>query len=476
MPLPLGDQFGGDRDARKGRPLAQQPVPQQLEAVAVAAHKGVAVDDEGQHAVGRGLLQLHIAAAGREAEPGIIDELGVLFGKLAVLVLLHLRRGVGVHLAVRQALEQQVGALHGVEFRQRRQRRGFSRPEGVVRRQSQHHKALHAPVGAAGGVVALAHVQLRVGVADGQHAVPVKDGLFHPPLQVAHDDAFHHRQRQRFQPGEHAGRIEGALAEAVAQAAAVGQRRAVFVEPESELAAEFQRAAAEALGPGGGPLGGKDAVQHAVILQRPGNVIVPLRLDGGRAVGVPAVAHVPAVDLVQVPLHLGQVAGHAHRVQRQIDQNPEEQPVAVGQFMGVDGVQPAGQVLLFVFGQRLPHDGGHFQYGAGDGGHLHKKLVAVAGAAPVFGAVRVGAGGQAPAVHFREGTGLPAAQPVGGQRPQRAGETLHADGAAGVGHAGVPQLEQRPARGVQRQKRLQDLVHQRFKVLTGIQFHPVHSL
>src|SRR5699024_11801246 len=53
----------------------------------------------------------------------------------------------------------------------------------------------------------------------------------------------------------------------------------------------------------------------AVILQRPGNVIVPLRLDGGRAVGVPAVAHVPAVDLVQVPLHLGQVAGHTHRVQ-----------------------------------------------------------------------------------------------------------------------------------------------------------------
>ena len=442
----------------------------------MAAHKDLPADDERQHAVGRGLLQLGIAAAGRKAEPRAVDELAVFFGKLAVLVLFDLGRGVGVDLAVRQALEQQVGALHGVQGRQLGQRGGLGRPERVVLRQGQHQQALHAPVRAAGGVVALAHIQLRVAVADGQHAVAVEDGLGQPPLEVAHDDAFHDRQRQRFQPGEDAGRIERALAEPVPQAAAVGQRGAVFVEPEGELAPKFQRALAEARRPRGRALGRKDAVQYAVVLQRPGDVVVALGFDGGVAVGVPAVADIPAVDLVKVALHPRQVAGHADRVQRQVDQHAEKQPVAVRQLMGVDGVQPAGKVLLFVFRQRLPDQLRHFQDGAADGRHLDKKLVVVAGVAPIFGALRVGAGGQAAAVERGERFRRAAAQPVGAQRPQRAGEPLHADGARRVAGAGVAQVQQRAARRVQRQQRVQQAAGQGLKVLPGVQLHSVHPL
>ena len=94
---------------------------------------------------------------------------------------------------------------------------------------------MRAPVRAAGGVVLLGHVLLRVAVADGQHAVTVKDGPCQPPVQIAHDDALHDRQGQRLETGPDAGGVESALADAVGQAAAKGQGRTVGVEPVDEL-------------------------------------------------------------------------------------------------------------------------------------------------------------------------------------------------------------------------------------------------
>ena len=108
----------------------------------------------------------------------------------------------------------------------------------MVIRQSKQQKALHAPVGAARGVVPLGHIHLRVAVADGQDAVPVEHFLPQPPVEVADDEPFHHRQGQRFQPCPDAGRPEAVLGKAVGQAAAKGQRRAIGIEPVDELLRE----------------------------------------------------------------------------------------------------------------------------------------------------------------------------------------------------------------------------------------------
>ena len=462
-----GHQLRRDLDAREGPPLAQQTISHQDKPVAVAAHEGPAVDDEGQHTVGRGLLQLQIAAAGREAEPRVVDELAVLLDKLAVVVLLVVGGRVGVQLAVRQTLQKQVcaglaghtgaGQLDG-------QRGGLGTPERVVVGQGQQQKDLQAPVRAAGGVVLLGHVLLRVAVADGQHAVAVKDGPCQPPVEIAHDDALHDRQGQRLETGPDAGGVESALADAVGQAAAKRQRRAVFIEPARKLLAKLGRAVPVERRAGGVALSGKHAVEHGVILDGPGVVVILLGLDVRRAVRVPAVGDVPFIDLGHVSGGAGHIAGHPDRVERQIDEHAEQQPVAAGQVMVVDRIEPLGQIGLFGVGQRLPNALRRLQDRAGQRGHLHKELVIIVRVAPVFGALGVGAAGQTLAVDAQEVIRPAAARPEWGQRPQRAGEGFHLDRAARVGHAGVAKVQPCAALGIQRQQRVQKSVHQRRKI------------
>ena len=450
-----GDQLGRDLDAREGPPLAQQPIPQKDKLVAVPPYKGPAVYDKGQHAVGRGLLQLHIAAAGRKTEPRAVDELAVLFGKLAVVALFIICRGIGVQLAVRQALQQQVGAWlgdHAGTGQFLRQGGCLAGPERMIVGQSEQQKDLEAPVRAAGGVVLLGHVHLRVAVADRQHTVPVKDGPGQPPRQIADDDALHDGQGQRLQPRPDAGGVERALPDAVAEAAAKGQRRAVRVKPLGELPAELHGALTVERCAGGVAPGGKHAVQHRVILYGPRVIVVLLRLDFGRPVGVPAVPDIPLVHLGHVGGGLLHTAGHTHGIQRQIDQHPEEQPVAAGQVVMIDRVEPLAQLCLFGVRQRVPDTLGCLQYSAGQRRHLDKKLVVIVGVAPVFGAVWVGAVDKPPLVDRQERIGPAAARPERCQRPQRAGESLHPDGALRVGGAGIAQMQQRPARGIERQK------------------------
>ena len=337
--------------------------------------------------------------------------------------------------------------------------------------QGHDDKGFHAPVGTARGIVLLAHVELRVGIADGQHAIAVKDGLFAPPLQVAHNDALHDGQRQRFQPGEHAGGIKRTLTESVAETAPVRQRRAVLVKPESKFLAERHCALPEHLCALGVALSGKNAVQYTVILDGPGNIIVALRLNIRRAVGIPAAADIPGIHLVKVLFHQRKVAGHPDRVQRQIDKDAEEQPVAVGQRMVVDGIQPAGEILLFGIGQRVPDRAGHFQNGRRNGRHLDKKLVAVLRVTPVFRIFGVGAGGKAAAVNLRKVLGPAAAHPVGRKCPERAGEPFHLNRAARIGRAGLTEGKQRPAGRIERLERVKDAQHQRLKVRAVLKFH-----
>ena len=170
---------------------------------------------------GSRLIEHLPAAGGTEAKAGIVGKFCVLFRELSVAVPLVDTGGIGCY-PPRPALHQHIGVWHGLEPLQCGHGRGFGRPEGVVIRQSKQQKALHAPVGAAGGVVPLGHVHLRVAVADGQDTVPVEHFLPQPPVEVADDKALHYRQGQRLQPCPDAGRPEAVLGKAVGQAAAKG--------------------------------------------------------------------------------------------------------------------------------------------------------------------------------------------------------------------------------------------------------------
>ncbi len=118
-----------------------------------------------------------------------------------------------------------------------------------------------------------------------------------------------------------------------------------------------------------------------------------LGLDVCRAVGVPAVGDVPFIDLGHVSGGAGHIAGHPDRVERQIDEHAEQQPVAAGQVMVVDRIEPLGQIGLFGVGQRPQTLSGVSRI-AQASGHLHKELVIIVRVAPVFGALGVGAAGQ----------------------------------------------------------------------------------
>ena len=113
------------------------------------------------------------------------------------------------------------------------------------------------------------------------------------------------------------------MADAVGQAAAKRQRRAVFIEPARKLLAKLGRAVPVERRAGGVALSCKHAVEHGVILDGPGVVVILLGLDVRRAVGVPAVGDVPFIDLGHVSGGAGHIAGHPDRVERQIDEHAE---------------------------------------------------------------------------------------------------------------------------------------------------------
>src|SRR5699024_4729205 len=153
------------------------------------------------------------------------------------------------------------------------------------------------------------------------------------------------------QPGPDAGGPETVLGKAVGQAAAVGQGRAVVVKPVDELLGKQLGPLLVEGGPLGVAAGRKLGVEHPVILDGPGDVVVLL---GAGAVGGPAVPAVVAVDAGQAAGHVLGVVGHPALFQGQVDQDHEELPVALGDLVVVDLVQPAGQVLLFGAGQGVP--------------------------------------------------------------------------------------------------------------------------
>ena len=408
-----GGDGGGDLNAGEGRPLRGHRPGFNFPRFAHLAHEHVIVDDKGQHTVRCGLMEHLPAAGGAEAEAGIVGKFCVLFRELSVAVPLVDTGGVSRY-SPRPALHQHIGVGHGLEPLQCGHGRSLGRPEGVAVRQSKQQKALHAPVGAARGVVPLGHVHLRVAVANGQNAVPVEHFLPQPPVEVADDEPLHHRHGQRFQPRPDTGCPEAVLCKTVGQAAPEGQRRAIGIEPVDELLCkQLGTLAIEGSTPGV-RVGGKLGVQQTVILDGPWDIVILLH---GGTIGGPAVTAVIAVDLAKAVLQQLRAVGHGHAFQGKVYEDAEKLPVAVRDGVGVDLPQPCGKVLLFGIRKRCPQLFRCGKKAAGNGGHLHIALVVLPGGAPVFGVFRVGAGGKALAVDlfkFRVGA---AAHPEGHQRP-----------------------------------------------------------
>ena len=462
-----GSDSGGHLNPGEGRPLRGHSPGFNFPRFAHLAHKHVVVDDKGQHTVRRGLIEHLPAAGGAEAKAGIVGKFCILFRELSVTVALVDTGGIGRY-PPRPALHQHIGVWHGLEPLQCGHGRGFGRPEGMVIRQSKQQKALHAPVGTAGGVVPLGHVHLRVAVADGQDAVPVEHFLPQPPVEVADDEPFHHRQGQRLQPCPDAGRPEAVLGKAVGQAAAKGQGCAVGIEPIDELLREQLGAlAVECSTPGVG-VGGKFRVEQSVILDGPRDVVILLH---GGAIGGPAVAAVIAVNFAKAILQQFRAVRHPHAFQGKVYKDAEKLPVAVRDGVGVDLPQPCGKVLFFGIRKRGPQLFRCGEDAAGNSRHLHITLVVFPGGAPVFGVFRVGAGGKTLAVDFFKLRVRAAAHPEGHQRPQRAAEGFQLNGILVVGHTRLAQMQPGAACGITGLEGVEKFVHQCGKIRFGLQVH-----
>ena len=338
----------------------------------------------------------------------------------------------------------------------------------MVVRQSKQQEALHAPIGAAWGVVPLGHVHLRVAVADGQNAVPVEHFLPQPPIEVADDEPFHHRQGQRLQPCPDAGRPEAVLSKAVGQAAPEGQRCAVGIEPVDELLREQLGALAVECSTPRVDVCGKFRVEQPVILDGPRDVVILLYRG---TIGGPAVAAVIAVNFAKTVLQQFRAVRHPHAFQGKVYKDAEKLPVAVRDGVGVDLPQPYSKVLFFGVRKRHPQLFRCSEDAAGNGSHLHITLVVLPGGAPVFGVFRVGTGGKTLAVDFFKLRVRAAAHPEGHQRPQRAAEGFQLNGILVVGHTRLAQMQPGAACGIIRLERVEKFVHQCGKIRFGLQVH-----
>ncbi len=200
-------------------------------------------------------------------------------------------------------------------------------------------------------------------------------------------------------------------------------------------------------------VGGQVGVQGGVQVQRPAVVVV----DGARAaVGVPAVAQVPAVDALQAAVDRG-VRGpgvDADLGEEAADGEREQPPVVVDR-LPVQGLgEPGAGAFLDGGGEAVPEPAAGQAQADGDRGGLHHGLAAVGDGAPggevAVGEVALGGGGAGAGVEAR-GVAL---QQAGGVVAVRAGHPDRGEqegagvalqavrAAAGPAGAGAGQVDQ----------------------------------
>ncbi|MNP13306.1 hypothetical protein D3C76_1055830 [compost metagenome] len=69
------------------------------------------------------------------------------------------------------------------------------------------------------------------------------------------------------------------------------------------------------------------------------------------SITVPAITQIKIIHSLQIVLQLLRVVGAADSAESNINQHVEEQPVAVIARMGINLIQPAVQLLLFLLGK-----------------------------------------------------------------------------------------------------------------------------
>ena len=434
----------------------------------------VAILREREHIVIRAVLEQLLRLADGEAEPRGINQLFVFRLVVAVLVRAVARR-IGHDVAVvRAARDQHAHVLLAAELR-RFVRRLLRLPERVILRQRQHGERLHRPVRRTGRVVALGHEQVRIVIADGQHAVAREDGLAEPLAHVAQQQVLHHavghalalRLRQRL------CRVERALREAVGEAAAVRQRLAGGIEPAGEVRRD-ELAALHILRAALRIARTHDLrVHQAVVVERPQGVILALV----EVVKVPAVALVVLLDHGEVLVHARLVVRQATDHEAHVHQHAEERPVVLGHVVTVDLVKPGVQISLRLLRQReeeLLRRQGHAH---AEDRHLHQPLVIVLHLAPVLGMLRIDAVDDALLPDRPDRLhALAVSREHRHNRPQWAGKRLHLRDVRRIDRAGVAQVQPRLALAQQRDERLNQLDRRALHIRARAQGIVLHTV
>ena len=257
------------------------------------------------------------------------------------------------------------------------------------------------------------------------------------------DDTFYHARREHRQLRRRAQREKRRLRKAVGLAAAIGDRRAVFIEPEDKILRKLAGAGAEFFAPRRVILLHRHGVEQRVKYDGKAVIVV---LHAALAVKVPAVGVIIAVDAGQPPFQPFSIMRHTAFFQRTVDQNAKELPVAVAALIVVDIVEPLCQIFAFGVGQRIPQHIGGQQQTVGDCRHLDKFLVKVAAAAPIPRPAGARSGHNTAAVDFFPRGIMTSTRPERHQCPQRAAECLHRDGRGFVMGGGCAQGKAAAAR------------------------------
>ncbi|MNB89618.1 hypothetical protein D3C75_366530 [compost metagenome] len=141
-------------------------------------------------------------------------------------------------------------------------------------------------------------------------------------------------------------------------------------------------------------------------------------------VAVPAFSQIECIHPLQVRLQLLCVIGKPELFEAGIDQHIEEQPVAVIAGMGVDLIEPAVQLLLFLRSKRCPDLLRYRSQSEAEDRHLYQPLVVISHIAPIFVMCRIGAMPDA-IQHGIQKRAASAAHQERHQPPQHAGKAFH---------------------------------------------------
>ena len=317
-------------------------------------------------------------------------------------------------------------------------------PEGVILRERQRGEGLHRPVGGAGGVVALAHDEVWVAVADGEHPVPGEDRPPEPFPHVGKQNVFHDAvvHALGFLPVQRQHGKERALGKAVGEAAPVRQRVALPVKPQRKPRREEARALPEQVAARRVQFFHGAGVYQSVVMERPESIVLPLI----GVIVVPTVALVMGLDQLQVRLHAFGVIGKTVQKEADVDQHPEEEPVVLGHVIPVDLGKPGVDVFLHSRREIKEEPLRDHAHRHAHHGHLHQPLIVITHLAPVFRVIRVRAVFQTlPPQRPQRLRGAATAREHRHDCPERPGIGLHLRDLRWIHRARLPQMEPRPA-------------------------------